>query len=410
MKHSIVIIGAGPCGLGALSTLIKRGKTDILLYEQSDHAGGASSTFTEKGFIWDIGGHVLGTKHSSCIQDIRALSTQTLTEHTRSAWVRMGTTMVPYPIQYHTDSNLRHAKHVCESSFYDWIIGTFGKKLAQSFFLPYNQKLWKYPLRKMSTTWIQEKIPQKDRQSTGGSWGGNAVFYYPSHGGIGSIWAEIADTLKKHILYHKQVTEIDVKKHEITFLDGSTQGYDHLLSTIPLPTLSGMVKGKDIQAVATLPYVGIAVVGIGMKGRPPEALRHCHWIYIPSPDISFFRVSVYSNYGTGNAPYGSWSLLFETTIQPNEKVNVNDFVEKTITQARECGLLASSSRITSTFFHRESFAYPVPTMDRDDVLKPVQTVLEENDIYSRGRFGAWKYEEGNMDDAWIQGASWGKSI
>jgi len=411
MKKHIVILGAGPCGLGALWQLKKLGVADVHAYEQCDHPGGMSSTFVDsKGFTWDIGGHVLGTKNKEFIDQMHSLYTDPLERYRRSAWVLVGSTMVPYPIQYQAGSHLEHTESVHGLSFYDWIIGSFGNELAQSFFLPYNQKLWKYPLQKMSTSWIQEKIPQKDRCSAGSSWGGNAAFYYPSQGGMGSVWMEIAGKFKRKIMFNKQVTKIDAKKHEITFLDGSTQGYDHMLSTMPLPVLLGMVKGIDIQAVVTLPYVGVAVVGIGMKGSPPEELRHCHWIYIPNSDVSFFRVSVYSNYGTGNAPTGSWSLLFETTIQPNEEIDTKAFIDKTIIQAHQCGLIGDLSCITSRFFHREAFAYPIPTIDRDDILIPVQSVLEENDIYSRGRFGGWKYEEGNMDDAWMQGVMWAAKI
>lgn len=36
--------------------------------------------------------------------------------------------------------------------------------------------------------------------------------------------------------------------------------------------------------------------------------------------------------------------------------------------------------------------YPIPTLERDGVLKQVLPKLQEMDIYSRGRFGSWKYE------------------
>jgi hypothetical protein len=45
------------------------------------------------------------------------------------------------------------------------------------------------------------------------------------------------------------------------------------------------------------------------------------------------------------------------------------------------------------------YAYPVPTLKRDDALAKIQPWLMSHDIYSRGRFGSWKYEIGNMDHA-----------
>jgi hypothetical protein len=45
------------------------------------------------------------------------------------------------------------------------------------------------------------------------------------------------------------------------------------------------------------------------------------------------------------------------------------------------------------------YAYPVPTRGRDAALRLIQPWLMERGIYSRGRFGAWRYEAGNMDHA-----------
>ena len=45
------------------------------------------------------------------------------------------------------------------------------------------------------------------------------------------------------------------------------------------------------------------------------------------------------------------------------------------------------------------YAYPVPTLKRDRALETIQPWLMNNKILSRGRFGSWKYEIGNMDHA-----------
>ncbi len=49
------------------------------------------------------------------------------------------------------------------------------------------------------------------------------------------------------------------------------------------------------------------------------------------------------------------------------------------------------------------YSYPIPTLGRDGALETLQPALLEKGIYSRGRFGAWRYEIGNMDHSVLMG-------
>ena len=59
--------------------------------------------------------------------------------------------------------------------------------------------------------------------------------------------------------------------------------------------------------------------------------------------------------------------------------------------------------VVQTWQYRAEYGYPVPTLDRDAALANLQSELADRQIYSRGRFGAWKYEVGNMDHSYMQG-------
>jgi hypothetical protein len=48
-------------------------------------------------------------------------------------------------------------------------------------------------------------------------------------------------------------------------------------------------------------------------------------------------------------------------------------------------------------------SYPVPSLTRDRSLGVIQPWLQSQSIFSRGRFGAWLYEIGNMDHSTMQG-------
>ena len=64
---------------------------------------------------------------------------------------------------------------------------------------------------------------------------------------------------------------------------------------------------------------------------------------------------------------------------------------------------AIGSKIAAKYLLDVPYSYPVPTLTRDAALKKIQPALEKMDIYSRGRFGAWRYEIGNMDHSLMMG-------
>lgn len=57
MNKKIVIIGGGPCGLGACSRLKQLGHKNFVLIDRNDYTGGLAGSFLDpKGFLWDVGG------------------------------------------------------------------------------------------------------------------------------------------------------------------------------------------------------------------------------------------------------------------------------------------------------------------------------------------------------------------
>ncbi|MBV9183880.1 MAG: hypothetical protein JO356_21455 [Acidobacteria bacterium] len=61
------------------------------------------------------------------------------------------------------------------------------------------------------------------------------------------------------------------------------------------------------------------------------------------------------------------------------------------------------TRIISHYHHPVEYSYPIPTLERDRALTALQPWLMKKGIYSRGRFGAWRYEVGNMDHSVMMG-------
>ena len=69
------------------------------------------------------------------------------------------------------------------------------------------------------------------------------------------------------------------------------------------------------------------------------------------------------------------------------------------------GILERSDldRVESAYLIHAGHAYPIPSLERNEALAVIQPYLESKGIFSRGRFGAWKYEVGNQDHSLMQG-------
>jgi hypothetical protein len=66
---------------------------------------------------------------------------------------------------------------------------------------------------------------------------------------------------------------------------------------------------------------------------------------------------------------------------------------------------ADRDRIVSVWQLGIPYSYPVPTIDRDRRLAQVEGWLASIGITSVGRFGAWRYELGNMDHSFMMGVN-----
>ena len=52
---------------------------------------------------------------------------------------------------------------------------------------------------------------------------------------------------------------------------------------------------------------------------------------------------------------------------------------------------------------RLEYGYPTPHLDRDPVIHEALPWLRQQGIWSRGRFGSYKYEVGNQDHSLMLG-------
>jgi protoporphyrinogen oxidase len=427
MESKILIIGTGPTGLGAAWRLQESGYKNWQIFEKNDYVGGLSASFKDdKGFTWDIGGHVLFSHYKYFDRLLDGILRKDYLEHKRQAYIWLMDRWVPYPFQ----NNIRYlpkdkiiqclwrlfqakTKKINPHNFKEWIFSVFGNGIARYFMLPHNYKIWAHPLNEMSYSWIAERISVVDikkilgniifyRDDTG--WGPNSRFKFPLSGGTGEIFKRFIPYIKDNLFLNKEVIKINTENKEIIFSDGDRRNYDILINTMPLDefiTRSGLVQ--FFETIKELKYNSVFIVGLGIKKRSPS--NKC-WIYFPEDNCPFYRITYFSNYSPNNVPQGDYySLMCETAYSKNKPENKDKIIQDTIQGLINAKILSEEDKkhIVSTYLIEAGYAYPVPTLNRDKALNSIQPYLEQNDIYSRGRFGAWKYEIGNMDHCVMQG-------
>ncbi|HSS44312.1 MAG TPA: FAD-dependent oxidoreductase [Thermoanaerobaculia bacterium] len=430
----IVILGAGPTGLGAAYRLRERGENGFEIFERAPRVGGLATSFEDgKGYTWDVSGHILfsGYPYFNAFLE-KMLGAKGMRRIERESWIKFEDRYVRYPFQNHLSSLPEEAMLEClvgliESQtidkgrafhdFQEWVLAKFGAGVSKHFMFPYNEKVWSTPLNRMGFYWIAERVSVVDWKKAlettlrpkSTDWGPNATIAYPATRGTVGLWLAVLPHIGDRIRYHKRAVCVDEEKREILFADGSTRRYDRLLTTLPIDAFVARLKHapEKVRAAAKkLLFNRLFSVGIGLR-RPSPSTKN--WIYFPNPKTPFYRITYLSNYSPDIVPGGDTSrycsILTETTYSRFRPLPAGDFARAVLDGLVAEGILQPSdlSLVESTYLIHAGHAYPIPSLDRDEALEVIQPYLESREIYSRGRFGSWKYEIGNQDHSLMQG-------
>lgn len=458
----ILIIGAGPTGLGAAKRLNQFNLRSWLLVEAFDEPGGLASTdVTPEGFLFDVGGHVIFSHYryfDECLDEALPRK-EDWRHHERVSYVRSRGTWVPYPYQNNISMLPKADQLVAISgmvdayvesrtrtdaptTFDEWILRNMGDGIANLFMRPYNFKVWAIPTTKMQCNWLGERVAAPNLKLTldnlimskvAGNWGPNATFRFPAHGGTGGIWKSVARTLPQdRLLMSTRIVKIMTEEKAAVTVDGTTIRYKDLISTMSLDHLTRMISPprEDLTASASrLFYSTTHVIGIGIRGERPAAIGDKCWLYFPECDCPFYRATVFSNYSENNIPPADkllptlrrasgqnsldlevrkpgpyWSLMFEVSESLYKPVERATLIEEVVKGALATTLLEPRDEIVSIYHRWFDHGYPTPTLERDGALAELLPQLKDRyNTWSRGRFGSWKYEVGNQDHSFMLG-------
>ncbi len=419
----IAILGGGLTGLILGHFLHKKG-IDFDILEKENECGGLMRTSTDNDFIFDYGGsHIVFTKDKEVLEFMLALLGDNKVQHKRNTKILYKQSYVKYPFENGLSDLSKEDNYECLHFFIQnlidksnkkfdtplnlksWCYYTFGRGIADKYLIPYNEKIWKFPLENMGLDWV-ERIPNPPvediiKSSLGITTEGythQLYYYYPKVGGIQSIIENLEKEIKLHITTKFNVKRIMKQGDKWTISDdkNSARVYNKIISTIPLPDLIQALCAPEeiLKAANNLKYNSLITVLIGIKEKN---ISQYSWLYIPDPAIITHRICFPSNYSPYAAPANSSSVLSEITTHIDSEIwNKSDeeILYNIVNQLDSLGII-DKSKVCHTNVKRTKYAYVINDLDYNNNLVIIKNYLKENNIDSIGRFGEFKYL--NMD-------------
>ena len=429
--ETVVILGGGPCGLSAAWELSRSGKAVVVVEAQSS-LGGLCKTINYKGYNFDLGGHRFISKNDELINKIKALMGDDLLVSERISAIRLDGREFQYPlsagdilkqtdiifltrclVDYVYQALYKKLKDSPDTSFEDWIINRFGRKLYATFFKDYTHKLWGIPSSKLSSDWAAERISLLNlwdvvlRLCGLGREAPRTYakrYFYPKQG-IGQIFEYIAREIKQNggnivlnARFKKLLLEGGRVKGVVYESNGEDQviNCDWVVSTIPITDLIyNQDRGGEYQeasnAARSLRFRSLRFLNILID--KPEIGRNT-WTYIPDGKYIMTRIQEPNKRSPHNAPDGKTSLMLEIPCSYNDEVwNMQDDIlfKRCIEDLLNLGI-DIKDKVIDYFYTRERHAYPIYQLDYKLHLKKLFLWIDTiENIHTCGRNGLFRY-------------------
>lgn len=449
MNKKIIILGAGPAGLGAGLELIKNG-TKPLILEKESIVGGISRTINYKGYRFDIGGHRFFTK-SKEISELwqKTLLPEEFLKRKRLSKIYYRNRLFFYPLKpLNALFNLGFINSLLvilsyfkakifpkkpENTFDRWVINRFGKKLFNILFKTYTEKLWGIPCQEIEAKWAAQRIKGLSLATAVKNaffpQGGGKIktlineFYYPKYG-PGMMYERMARNIEMsngQVLLNQEVVNIYHQKNKILNIEAKNRDKisayegDYFISSLPLTELIKKLKPAApfdiLKAAKSLKFRSLLTINLILEIAGD--LFPDNWIYIHSPEVKIGRIQNYKNWSPYLTPKnGNYtSLGLEYFCDENDEFWNRKDEELIALAIKELEII----KIVKNFQFQDGFvvripkAYPIYAFDYQKHLSVIKSYLSNfKNLQTMGRGGCFQYN--NMDHSILSGIAAAKNI
>jgi protoporphyrinogen oxidase len=431
---TVGVIGAGPAGLTAAYELAKRG-LKVEVFESQDSVGGLAKSLNLWGQIVDLGPHrffstdprvnkiwleVVDGKYDMVDRLTRIYYNKTFFNYPLKAFNALAG-LGPFEAVRCVASyaKARLFPNADDSTFENWVVNRFGRRLFEIFFKSYSEKLWGISCRELDADFAAQRI--KKLSLFEAVWAAivtaNAKkhktlvdqFAYPRLG-TGYVYEQMAERIKQAdgiIHFNSRVKRVEAGPDDapaIELENGEKKIFDHVVSSMPITALVERLKPPaDILAcVRRLRFRNTILVYLEIEGT---GMFPDQWIYVHSPDLGTGRITNFRNWLPelwGTSP--NTILCLEYWCYDEDEMWRRDpalLIEMASNEIRKTGLIGARA-VREGKIVKVPKCYPVYGRGYKDYLKPVENYLSQfKRLSAIGRYGSFKYN--NQDHSILMG-------
>lgn len=426
----VAVIGGGPAGLTAAYQAAKAGLRPLVL-ERSTYMGGIARTVNYKGYRFDIGGHRFFTKVKRVDDLWKEILGEQFLWRPRMSRIYYNEKFFSYPLKPMdaltklgpftslacvTSLMLSRLSPIeDESSFDAWVINRFGRRLYETFFRSYTEKVWGVPCSEIKAEWAAQRI--KTLSLTGAIL--NAFFKSGNHTslierfqyprlGPGQMWETCRErirTLGGTVMTGYDVVRVSHQGGQVeTITARDAEGREHVfrarhfVSSAALRDLFDYLAPEapaaPLAAARRLRYRDFILVALVIRQREmfPD-----NWIYIHSPKVQVGRIQNFKNWSPdlvpdeGNTCLGLEYFCFQDDALWNTPDG--DLIRTAAAELKTVGLLKDVQDVKDGNVVRMEKTYPmyVGNTYREDIQTVREYLTGFANLHCVGRNGQHRY-------------------